>query len=337
MDTEVACRIGVIILNHNGWQDTVACAESVLSSTPLPTWIVIVDNASSDGSTRWLRHWAAGNMEFAISELGIVASHPKPLHLVEVDETGATAAEPTPLVLLHRKHNGGYARGMNTGIRMLLRWGADAIWLLNNDTIVEGQALAAMAKRLFSKPRPGLCGSLIRYQENGLVQCCAGGRTNRWTGLSVLTANCEQAEKATTVAPETIENQLDFIYGASVMVSRQFLEQVGLLDERYFLYCEEQDWAYRARGRFDFAYAQEAVVWHKEGASSGFSHTSFNPRRLFDLTRSRLLLTVKHTPAALPTVCAAIVYAAVRMAWRRFGKKGKALNTPCPASTAGAR
>lgn len=321
MEPDMQARIGVVILNHNGWQDTVACAESVLASVSPPTWLIIVDNASADGSTRWLRHWAAGRMEFALAELGVSTPRHKPLSLVELDDAQLDAGEAAPLVLLQLQRNRGYAAGMNAGIRLLMRWGADAIWLLNNDTIVEKQALGAMAKRLFSKSRPGLCGSLVRYRENGLVQCCAGGRTNRWTGLSVLEGNCQLAEKVTSLAPETVEDRLNFIYGASVMASRAFIERVGLLDERYFLYCEEQDWSYRAGGRFDFAYASGAVVWHKEGATSGFSRASINPRRLLDLTRSRLLLTATHTPVALPSVCLSIVYAAARMAWRRLCKR----------------
>lgn len=332
MEPDMPPRIGVVILNHNGWQDTVACAESVLASDMPPAWLVIVDNDSSDGSRRWLRHWAAGHMEFALPELGAPAARAKPLPLVELDEAQAEAAPPASLVLLRRGRNNGYAAGMNAGIRPLLRWGADAVWLLNNDTVVERPALGAMARRLFGKHRPGLCGSLVRYRHNGLVQCCAGGRTNRWTGLSVLEGNGGQAQGVAQLAPEAVENRLDFIYGASVMASRAFIEAVGLLDERYFLYCEEQDWAYSAGGRFDFAYAPDAVVWHREGATSGFSRTSFNPRRLFDLTRSRLLLTAKHAPAALPTVCLSIMYAAVRMLWRRLGKRtagdGKAEGEP---------
>jgi GT2 family glycosyltransferase len=101
------------------------------------------------------------------------------------------------------------------------------------------------------------------------------------------------------------------------MASRDFIETVGLMDERYFLYSEEQDWAYSAKGQFDFAYAPDAVLYHKEGATTGFSSRKTNLRSLYHLTRSRVLLTAKHAPWALPTVCASIVFAALRMAWRR--------------------
>lgn len=319
-------NIGVIILSYNGWQDTIACMESVLASNDSPTWVIIVDNASTNDSVRWLRHWAAGNMEFALPELGAPASCPKPLPLVEISNGAAPDVPPGSIILLHNSENKGYAAGNNAGIRLLMQWGADAVWILNNDTVVDKGALGAMRDRLFSKQRPGLCGSLIRYMESAdLVQCRGGGFTNKWTGLSVLDGNKEDITAALLVNPDAVEQRINFIYGASVMASRAFIEQVGLLDERYFLYCEEQDWAYSSGGKFDFAYAPDALVHHKEGGSTGFSYKKFNARFLWHLTRSRLLLTWKHTPSALPTVCLSIVFAAMRMVWRRiFSKRLKA-------------
>ena len=57
-----------------------------------------------------------------------------------------------------------------------------------------------------------------------------------------------------------------------MLVSRDFLDEVGLMDESYFLYYEETDWAMRGKERYRLAYADDAVVYHKEGASIGSSH-----------------------------------------------------------------
>jgi len=312
-------KIGVVILNYNGWQDTLACAESVLASSTPPAWLVIVDNASDNDSLRWLRHWAAGNMEFALPELGAPSSCPKPLLLTDITPAEIPATPRGQVVLLRRPCNDGYAAGNNAGIRLLLQWGADAVWILNNDTVVHRDALGHMARRLFAKARPGLCGSQIRYMEPGdLLQCRGGGFTSKWTGLSVLDGNRQAAGQAQQIPPDIVEKRINFIYGASVMASRAFIEEVGLMDERYFLYCEEQDWAYSAGGRFDFAYAADALVWHREGASTGHSCRRSSLRRLLAITKSRLLLTGKHFPVALPAVCLAGCYAAMRMVVRRL-------------------
>ena len=197
---------------------------------------------------------------------------------------------------------------------LALHLGADAVWILNNDTVVAPETLTHMRERLFSSPRPGLCGSLIRYMaEPDFVQCLGGGHTNRWTGLSYLIGHKQSVSTMQMLPNEAVEKQLNFIYGASVMVSKNFLTTVGVLDERYFMYCEEQDWAFRAAGRFDLVYSRQAHVWHKEGASTGWPKKANNFFAMRHLFRSRLLLAAKHTPVALPLVLTSVGYALLRM------------------------
>jgi GT2 family glycosyltransferase len=208
---------------------------------------------------------------------------------------------------------------MGEYLALALAVGADAVWLLNNDTLVAPDALLAMRNKLFSCERPGLCGPLVRYMEKpDVVQCRAGGWTNPWTCLSSLNGNHFSVERALVDSEAEVEAELNFIYGAAVMVSRDFLTTVGMMDERFFLYCEEQDWAARAAGRFTLGYAGQAHVWHKEGASTGWSSKAENIFGAKYLIHSRLLLTLKHNPAALPLVCLSIAFAAVRKICRRL-------------------
>lgn len=308
--TDAQCRqgrvlpwhCGVVILNYNGSRDTVACAESLLRGNTLPSWIIIVDNASSDGSSEYLQRWARQ-----------VMGRPMP----EVDESAPVPPEGS-LVLLRARKNRGYAAGNNMGMRLLMKWGADAVWLLNNDVVVDAGALAAMLRRLFAKGRPGLCGARIYYMGTDRVQCRAGGSFSPWTALAALDGYGFSTRLALSESAEAVEARLHFIYGACVMASRDFVQTVGLMDERFFLYCEEQDWACSAKGRFDLAYAADAVVWHKEGGATGHSWRHVSARALLKLARSRVLLTWKHKPQALPTVCLSIVFAAARMVWRRL-------------------
>lgn len=313
-------KIAVTVLNYNNWPDTIICVESLLRSNPCPDWIIIVDNASTNASVTWLEHWAAGNLDFFVRENHMEPAR-KPLHLYTPAERAAVAGveDRSGIQLLRMPSNGGYAAGNNAGIRRALALGADAVWILNNDTIVSPDALRAMRDALFSKPRPGLCGSLVRYmRDKGRVQCRAGGYTNKWTGLSVLDGNREDVVEALREPVEMVERRINFIYGASVMASRDFLEDVGLLDDGFFLYSEEQDWAYRARRRFDFAYAPAAHVLHKEGGATGWSSTRSNAQALWHMARSRLRLTMKHVPYALPSVLLCMGYAFLRILYRRL-------------------
>ncbi len=97
---------------------------------------------------------------------------------------------------------------------------------------------------------------------------------------------------------------MNYVEGASMLVSREFLEEVGLMCEDYFLYFEEIDWAIRASGRYSLAYAADSIIYHKVGASIG---TSSNPTvKSFTCDyyniRNRILFTKKYYPRALPTI-----------------------------------
>ena len=312
----VSMHFSVVVLNYNNWKDTVACIESILCSDDTPESIVIIDNNSNDDSVARIQEWAVAARE----KRWPVERDGRMFPLETLTEKGMLSAGPLQkLILVCCDKNGGYAAGNNVGIRLALRSGAQAVWVLNNDTLVESAAAGAMYRRLFSSSRPGLCGSLVRYMDGDkLVQCRGGGRFCKWTGLSVLDGHLLPVSEALAESTAAVEERINFIYGASVMASRQFLETVGLMDERYFLYCEEQDWAYGAKGRFDFCYASDAVVWHKEGASSGHCRKNFNPRRLWYLLRSRLLLQWKWPPITLPVVSLCCIFAGVRLVLRRL-------------------
>lgn len=302
--SHTAWLCGAVVLNYNGWRNTIDCIKSLLASDVRPTWIIIVDNASTDDSVSSLRSWAQ-KTEYTFYE-----------------DTDPNAILPKgSLLLLRASKNGGYAAGNNLGLRVLMANGADAFWILNNDVVVAHDAMQAMLERLFSKNRPGLCGARIYYTGTDKIQCRAGGVTCYWTALSTLDGNGASTAQALSELPEAIESRINFIYGACVMASRSFVESVGLMDERFFLYCEEQDWAYSAKGGFDFAYADRAVVWHKEGCSTGHSYRRANVKALLLLARSRLLLTRKHYPYALPIVAFSICFSALRMVWRKCLKK----------------
>lgn len=317
MESNVSKTVGTVILNYKKWKETIDCLESVIASTTPPAWIVIIDNASNNESVVKFREWGAKNISSQAGSATHLPGATQFENFIDYDHESSELPPPASIILLRLPQNGGYAAGNNAGMRLLLKCGVDAVWILNNDTVVEKQALEAMQKRLFSKKNPGLCGSLVLYRDTNTVQCRGGGRTTPWTGLSYLDGYKFTVSEALTETSEAVEKRINFIYGASVMASRTFIENVGFMDERYFLYCEEQDWAYSAKGVFDFAYAADAIVHHNEGLTTGFYSNRTNLKSLYYLTRSRILLTAKHHPWALPTVGLSIAFAALRMFWRR--------------------
>ncbi len=309
-----AKKIAVVVLNYNNHEDSISCIDSLLQSEIAPCVVSLVDNASSDDSVAKLHDWllSAAERAFEAEER-------------RTPSRGETCRYPLPqtdVLLSVARRNQGYAAGNNIGMAAAFAEGADAAWILNNDVIVEPSALGAMRDKIFSRGDYGICGSVVLYHDApDMVQCLAGGKTNRLTALSTLQGNNMSREEAACVAEEDVEKAIGFIYGASVMVTRDFYETVGAMDEGYFLYCEEQDWAARIQGRFRLGFASRAVVRHKEGATTGWSHCRFSVRSLWRITRSRLRLTRKHTPWALPTVCCGIAFAALRMGMRWVARK----------------
>ena len=324
----VSRATAAVIVQYNNWSDTLLCLESVLQSACPPRWVIVVDNASTNGAVDAIKQWAAGYLPSnneAYADL-LPRSIPKPYPLSvttpdeAVDHIAAKGDDTEPRLLLVRNTvNTGYPGGNNVGLRVGLAAGADAFWILNNDTIVDPDACGALCARLFACKRPGLAGGLVCYlAAPDMVQCRAGGYTNPWFFLSRMNGHMLPVSQALQSAPEAVEANLNFIYGASVMVSRTFVESVGLMDERLFLYCEEQDWSWRSKRRFDLAYAPDARIFHKEGGSTTMSRLRRPIKRLLLLARNKLLVTGKHKPAALPFTCLGIAFAFFRLIARRM-------------------
>lgn len=284
-----APAVWIVLLNWNGWRDTDACLES-LKGLSYPNFnVVVVDNASSDASEERLRELHSG------------------------------------LTLLQSGANLGFAGGNNVGLRYALGHGAQYVWLLNNDTLVEPDALTELVEKLRRDPGLGLCGSTLLYESaRDTVQALGGAHYNPWLGTVKHIGHHERWPQA--VDEGTVEAQLSYLIGASTLVSRAFLEQIGLLQDDYFLYFEELDWAARARGRFRLGYAAKSVVYHKEGSSIGGNDRAKSAKSytadLYAL-KNRVRFTRRFYPYALPTVYLGLLIALLnrvrRRQWDRVG------------------
>jgi hypothetical protein len=229
---------------------------------------------------------------------------------------GDVRARRARVILVPTGANLGFAGGCNVGMRYALAVGDfDYVWLLNNDTVVPPDALGALVERMEQDPGSGLCGSrIIFYDDPTTVQCLGGATYNPW--LATTRRIGQGTPVARAVDPHEVERRTHCVYGASVLARSGFLLDVGLLEERYFMYFEEQDWAERSARRWKLAYAHESVVYHRDGRSAG-SHVDARHRSAFSdvvSMRARLLLTRRFYRLALPTVYAASVAVAVKRA-----------------------
>lgn len=253
--------LAILLLNWNGCADTLECLDSVFMSTGVTFRIVVCDNGSQDSSLDKIAAWANAN------------GTPFVLYDRAQAESGGLANESAPLVLIQTGANLGFAGGNNVGLRYCLAHGGfDYVWVLNNDTVVAPDALHHLVARMQQDPNIGMCGSkLVFYHQRDQVQAYGGSAFDARRGVVVPIGQFAPVEATCNVA--AIEAQTAYVVGASMLVSTPFLQTVGLMCEDYFLYFEEIDWAFRAKGKFKLAYADASVVWHKEGGSIGSSST----------------------------------------------------------------
>ena len=300
--------LGIVLVNWNRWTDTIECLESVLRST-IPVRIIVIDNGSDDGSVDHIVAWANGTRPSEPVKPGMSRfsqpACPKPIPFERLgpdDLTRSDARAHQILTIVDTGTNRGFAGGNNIGLRLLmadprLQW----FWLLNNDTVIETTAAEALVRRMATTHNIGMCGTVVRYYHDpDVVQALNGHRFNIWTGQSQGIGN----KKSISVPfdPKRVVEQTDFIVGASLGASRKFLEAIGPMEDRYFLYFEEIDWAARNDGRFAIGFAHGATVFHKEGGSIGSSGKP-GARSLaseYWLTRSRLAFIRRNKPLLLP-------------------------------------
>lgn len=274
-----------ITLNWNGKDDTIECVAS-LERLNYPSYeIVVVDNGSTDGSVPALRAQHAG---------------------VTIIENG---------------QNLGYAEGFNAGIRYAAQQKADYFLILNNDTVIDPNALRELVSVAEQDPRIGfVSGKVYFYDEPDRLQT-VGKNSHPVLIVSGLLGHGELDQGQYDEIREC-----EFIDDVFLLARRAVFEEVGGYDPTFFLMYEETDWCARARrAGFKIMYAPGAKIWHKgnlgDTAGRSTTHQFYLARNQIPFVRRnaspqqfrRFLLTLLFSPAP-PYV--------PRQSWR-FLKRGQ--------------
>jgi len=312
--SNVCGYVGIVIVNWRGWQDTIECLESVFRMHCQSFRVIVCDNASGDGSVDAIESWAEGHTEARVAnpELAHLSLPPisKPIQVLRVREEDAFDQPrlDVDLVLLEATSNKGFAAGCNLGIRYAL---ADkncvCIWLLNNDTVVEPDAMAN-AVRLMRQEQLAMCGSVcLFYWRPSEVQALGGLDYSRWTGRVKVRHNLLHRDAERELGRQPV----DYISGATWFLTRSVIEKVGLLQESYFLYCEELDYACRLDRADRWSYALDSLVYHKAGATAGSARNRLARSETAEryATRARLMVCRRFFPWCLPSTLVVILIA----------------------------
>lgn len=253
----------IIILNFNSQKDIIPCFKSLIKAYP-KIKIIIVDNSSTDGSIKILKKLQAQYLE---------------------------------LRTIFNKKNFGFAKAINKGIKLAIKQGAEAVLLLNPDTLPDRGFL----EPLLANPAD-VVGPIIKFKRNGEWVYDFGGKVNWWIGrtthremdnrewiiskLVFLRRSLIKMEnfpaKRDLASPE---KPIDYVSGCAMLIRRQVFKKIGFLNEKYFLFFEDADFCLRAKkAGFKVALETKSIIFHKlsEGKAKSL-------KQMYHLIRSNLI------------------------------------------------
>ena len=293
-------KVSIIILNWNGWKDTIECLESLYQITYPNYDVILIDNGSEDESIEKIKEYSEGKIMVESKFFKYNPSN-KPIKIIEYTREEAEAGggkegeisdlpSNRKLILIKNEKNYGFAEGNNIAMRYALKaLNPDYVLLLNNDTVVDRGFLGELVKVAESDDKIGVVGPKIYYYDyNGRTDVInfAGGKLSMWKGRPYLIGTNEvdkgQYDKTKDV---------DYVNGACLLSKRKLISEIGLLSTDYFLYWEENDWCIRGyRSNFKSVYVHGAKIWHKTFVSikklSGLGE--------YYMTRNRFYFMRKH-------------------------------------------
>lgn len=245
--------VSIIILNWNGWKDTLECLESIFKIDYSNYDIIVVDNHSHDDSINQLKNYSVNNN----------------------------------FKLIENEENYGFAEGNNIGIRYALKYlNPEYILLLNNDTVVDENFLKELTCAGEKNSKIGILGPKIYSYDNPDIIWSAGCKIS-WKlarGIQIGSGKTDECQYNSPV-------EVEYISGSAFLIKTDVIKKIGFMDNTYFLYFEESDWTLNAnQAGYKSLYVPTAKVWHKVSRSGGGIS---KPIGLYYITRNRWIFMKK--------------------------------------------
>lgn len=307
-------HVVIAIVATDEAKNIVGCLGSLSGSTYREFSVVICENGGQDAFERDVQEMAkiAGMVGAdAEGDARLGGAEGRRFHL---------GPDRRVVTVLRSRENRGYSGGVNFCIAAAgADW--DFIWVLNPDTFPEADALGALVRRQ-AEGGYGMVGSKLVFLADGRVQLWGGLKYWPLLGRSRSLGHGQAAE----VTPDIreVEAALEIISGASMFVSKDYIETVGMMDEDFFVYYEDTEWSLR-RGSFKFGYAHDSVVHHVAGSTSGSAGPRSKRSRfsIYLSERNRVMIARKRYPAAWPLFAAVALLQTLELlvrfrSWRTF-------------------
>lgn len=267
----IKLKLSIIVLNYNGYEDTIECLESLKRTNfhDLDVTIIVIDNGSTNESVSNITKWMINNYEkYSV-----------------IDDFESEVME---ITLFCSKDNKGFSGGNNIGIILSKRIQEDYILMLNNDTVVDENFLLPLVETAEADKTIGIVGAEIHEYYN---------HKNFILGGNLSTVKCSGYHLYNTRIAN--RREVTFTSGCIWLVPLNVIQTCGLLDENYFLYVEDVDYCYRVvQAGFKIICIEDSIIYHKEGQS-----TIVKPTIIYYNTRNRLYFSSKLKKTKIKILC----------------------------------
>lgn len=286
-------HISIIILNWNGWEDTIECLESVYKNTHKNFNVILIDNGSSDLSADYIEKWALHGEYVPINtnfpELVYPpVNKPIPLFKETLENTSGilkiyqkikdTCIPAQSLIFIQSLQNLGYAGGNNIGIQLGdLLFSSKYFLLLNNDTVIQKDAITNLCEYYEIHPNYGALTAAIYYYSDPLKVHNVGGKITPWA-----------AARYYTDLPKQKNRPIHFVTGCALMISKTTIDKVGNLSEKFFFGEEDFELSWRLKKKkVPVTCVYNSTVYHKVSvaAEKVFNKESLSKKIIYVYSR----------------------------------------------------
>jgi GT2 family glycosyltransferase len=296
-------RVSIILLNWNTWSDTIECLESLDQISYLEYDIVIVDNGSTDDSVIKICDYLS-NSGWILKDSPIIESFPTRSYVQAIaggfERAGSQKAIRRCDFILNSV-NRGFTGGNNIAMKFAGgKLAPDYILLLNNDTVVAEDFLKELVKAMEEHLDCGFASPMI-------LDCVADGVAKRTSTIQYAGAvqslylfiPLHRRQSELDDGKEVLPSLTGYAHGTCMLVRAQAIKEIGMLDEDYFCYREENDWGLRGKKKgWKALFVPTSKVWHKGGKSSG----QVRGMALYYMARNSILIIKKNASLLEKTV-----------------------------------
>ena len=260
-------KVYIIILNYNGWADTIECLESVLKNDYPNYQVIVVDNNSPNNSMEYIKAWTESRLDVWVHPDNSLRNLsfppvPKPIPYVyytreEAEKGGDKEKESklnNPLIFIQAGENGGYSSGNNIGIEFCKAQKDCAYFMIcNNDIVFEKHTIKQMLHCMQKRKKTAISPLVMNYFDKTMVDSKGFGYINLLTSQT------------------THNDKNNYFFYFKYLVGSIILVDVNapFMDVDYFLYYDDVDYSKKLiLNGYDLVYCNNAVVYHKVSAST---------------------------------------------------------------------